>query len=495
MNNKILDVAILGSGFGGLGMATRLKDKGIENFQIFEKSAELGGVWRDNIYPGAACDTEAHLYCFSYFPNLRVSRMYAGQQELLDYLNRFADHFHLREKIQFSSEIIHAAWNNAEQLWDLQIKDKGLIKAKVFVPAWGQLNKAVIPQFKGLENFKGQYFHSAEWDTAVDLKGKKVVSIGSAASAVQYIPEVAVEADHLTVFQRSANWIMPRNQVVFTEAQLDEFEQQPEKFFDSRNYLHNFRENGFDRTQQGTDAQKEGIRVALEHLHKHVQDEELRQKLTPDYEFGCKRILRTDDYYPALARENVSLVTDAIAEITAQGIQTAAGEFIEADVIIFGTGFASQNFNGELDIVGAEDTTLSEAWQDGAAAYIGLTVPSFCNMFLVYGPNTNLNHNSIVSMLEIQHQYIADSVEYILENNASLDVKQQVFEEYNEDIQARMAGSAFSSDCSSWYKNAAGKVINNWPLNVETYRHYTVFNADDFSLGNTAAKSECAYEA
>ena len=482
MKNQVIDVAILGSGYGGLGMAAQLKRNGIENFKIFEKASELGGVWRDNIYPGAACDTQSHIYCFSYFPNLRVSRMYAGQEELLNYLQRLSQHFGLDSHIQYDSEITKATWNSQEQLWDLELANAKSVKAKVFVPAWGQLNKAVTPRFKGIENFKGKSFHSANWDYSIDLQGKKVISIGNAASAVQYIPEVAKVASQLNVFQRSANWIMPRDQQIFSEIELDEFEENPAKFFESRQHIHQMREDGFARTQQGSDSQKEGTRIALAFLNRSIDDEVLRQKLIPDYELGCKRILRTDDYFPALNRDNVSLITDSVAEITETSVITSTGDIIEADVIIFGTGFASQNFNGELDIIGNEGERLSQVWAEGAEAYLGLTVPSFNNMFVVYGPNTNLNHNSIVTMLEIQHQYIIDAVQYILAEDVSVDVKAPVFTAYNHDIQTKMADSAFSSDCSSWYKNAAGKVINNWPLNVESYRNYTQFNATDYAL-------------
>ena len=416
--------------------------------------------------------------------------MYAGQEELLNYLQHFAQHFELEDKIQYNSEIVNATWNNTEQLWTIQVKDEQPVKAKIFVPAWGQLNKPVIPKFKGMENFKGASFHSAEWDYSVSLEGKKVISIGNAASAVQYIPEVAKVASQLTVFQRSANWIMPRDQQIFTAEELDEFEAHPEKFFGSRNHIHKMREDGFDRTQHGTDSQKEGVRIALEFLEKNIDDPELRKKLTPDYEFGCKRILRTDEYYPALNCENVSLVTDGVSKITENAVITTAGEVIEADVIVYGTGFASQNFNGDLDIIGNTGSSLSEAWEDGAEAYLGLTVPGFNNMFLVYGPNTNLNHNSIVTMLEIQHDYIVDAVKYILDHQVSLDVKDHVFAEYNDAIQKKMATSAFASDCSSWYKNAAGKVINNWPLNVESYRSATQFKALDYIVHHQVEQGE-----
>ena len=480
MQDHILDVVILGAGYGGLGMAAVLKQHNIHDFKIFEKAHSLGGVWRDNIYPGAACDTQSHIYCFSYFPHLRVSRMYAGQEELLGYLQHLATHFQLHPHIQYDAEIRKATWNQAEQLWILDISGVGIVKTKVFIPAWGQLNTPVMPHFKGEERFLGPRFHSAQWRYDVDLTDKKVISIGSAASAVQYIPEVAKLAQQLTIFQRSANWIMPRDQYEFSKAELDEFEQHPERFFASRNTIHQMREEGFNRTQHGSSMQQEGQRLALEHLHRHIQDPILREKLTPDYEFGCKRILRTDDYYPTLNLAHVDLVTDSIAEITEHGIMTSAGEFIEADVIIYGTGFATQNFHGDLEIIGSRGESLSQVWAQGAEAYLGISVPSFNNMFLVYGPNTNLNHNSIVTMLEIQHQYIAEAVQYILAHQVSLDVNLPLFRAYNEDVQRQMASSAFSSDCSSWYKNAEGKVINNWPLNVEAYRQATQFVANDY---------------
>lgn len=480
MHNHILDVVILGAGYGGLGMAAVLKQHNINNFKIFEKADTLGGVWRDNIYPGAACDTQSHIYCFSYFPHLRVSCMYAGQHELLGYLDSLATHFELHPHLVYNAEIRQAIWSQTEQLWNLQVTNIGTVKTKVFIPAWGQLNTPVMPHFKGEERFLGPRFHSAAWQYDVDLEDKKVVSIGSAASAVQYIPEVAKVAQQLTIFQRSANWIMPRDQYAFSQAELNEFEQYPERFFASRNMIHQMREEGFKRTQHGSEMQQEGQRLALEHLHQHVQDPILRQKLTPDYEFGCKRILRTDDYYPSLNLEHVSLVTDSISEITEHGIVTSTGEYVEADVIIYGTGFATQNFHGDLEIIGSRGESLSQVWADGAEAYLGISVPSFHNMFLVYGPNTNLNHNSIVTMLEIQHQYIAEAVQHILMHQVSLEVDLQLFHRYNEDVQQQMASSAFSRDCSSWYKNAQGKVINNWPLNVEAYRQATQFISNDY---------------
>ena len=465
------DVVILGAGFGGLGMGAQLKEAGIENFAIFDKGPGLGGVWRENSYPGAACDTEAHLYCYSFFPHLRVSRMYADRTELMGYLERLATRYTLGPHLNFNAEVTSAVWDGANALWRLQVNGSGEHTARIFIPAWGQLNTPLVPEFPGLADFRGAAFHSARWDHTVDLTGKKIISIGSAASAVQYVPEVAKVAGSLEVFQRSANWIMPRNQVIFSKEQLDAFEENPGTFEQSRRNLHDFRENGFERTRRGTDAQHAGVAQAVAHLKAQVPDPELRRKLTPDYEFGCKRILRTDDYYPALMSDHVELVTQSIDAIVPEGVRTRDGQVHEADVIIFGTGFSSQAFQGDLQVIGASGENLKDRWADGAEAHLGMSVDGFPNMFMIYGPNTNLNHNSIITMLEIQQAYILELLEHLLPApQASVEVRGRVLASYNATLQNEMEGSAFSSDCSSWYKNAAGKVINNWSGTVEEYR-------------------------
>lgn len=474
------EVVILGAGFGGLGMAARMKIAGIDDFVVLEKRPDLGGVWLDNSYPGAACDTESHLYCYSFHPHLRVSAMYAGRDELLNYLNSLATRFNLAEHLRFNSEIRSADWDVSASLWRFELADGSRLTARYFVPAWGQLNRPTIPTIRGLASFKGEYFHSAQWRHDVNLSGKRVASIGNAASAVQYVPEIAPKVEHLTVFQRSANWIMPRNQIVFSMEQLDSYERDPHLFEESRKSLHAFREAGFERTRIGTDAQTEGKSLALAHLHRQVPDAVLREQLTPDYEYACKRILRSDDYYPALMRENVSLETAGVEAFVEDGIQTRDGRVLPFDVVVFGTGFESQAFQGSLQIRGT-DGTLAQAWEDGPEAYLGMTVPGFPNMFMLYGPNTNLNHNSIVSMLEIQQNYVIDAIGGLAAAGVrAVDVDRAVFEEYNSRLQSAMAGSAFSAGCSSWYKNAKGKVINNWAGTVDEYRTVTRWDQSAF---------------
>ncbi|AVD89964.1 NAD(P)/FAD-dependent oxidoreductase [Pseudomonas sp. SWI44] len=481
---KPYDIVILGAGFGGLGMGAQLKMQGIDNFIILERGARIGGVWRDNAYPGAACDTESHLYCYSFHPHLRVSKMYADRDELLNYMDSLANRYALMQHVKLNSELSQANWDEQTNTWAFELADGTQVQGRFFVPAWGQLNKPAIPAFKGLDSFAGDYFHSAQWPEGLDLTGKKVASIGAAASAVQYVPEVAKQASHLTVFQRSANWIMPRNQIVFTPEQLDAYAADPSLFEESRRNLHAFRENGFARTRHGTEAQQEGIAMATGHLAAQVPDAALRAKLTPDYEFACKRILRSDDYYPALMRSNVSLETAAVDHFVPEGIVDKNGLLHELDTVIFGTGFESQAFQGDLQVTGAQGQTLHQRWEQGAEAYLGMTVPGFPNMFMIYGPNTNLNHNSIITMLEIQQRYIIQAVQGLADNpHTALDVKVDNFNTYNDSLQTNMQSSAFSSDCSSWYKNAAGKVINNWSGTVDEYKALAAdWNLDDYHL-------------
>lgn len=482
-------VAILGSGFGGLGMAAQLVRAGIEDFAVFEKADSVGGVWRDNTYPGAACDTQAHVYCFTYFPHLRVSQMYAAGEEMLGYQVALKDAFGIEKHMHYNAEVIEARWNDEAANWEIKTRDGGEYTADFFIPAWGQLNAPKTPEWEGMEKFKGIQFHSAEWRHDVDLTGKKVISIGSAASAVQYIPEVAKTAGHLDVFMRSANYILPRDQITFTPEQLDNFEQHPETFEASRREIHTMREEGFERTRNNTSSQAEGRQEALNYLYEVVTDPELREKLTPNYDFGCKRILRTSAFYPALLRDNVSVVTEGIDHFTENGIVTADGVEHEADVIIYGTGFYSQRFQGDLKIIGRDGLSLADRWgEEDAEAYVGLSVDGFPNMFLMYGPNTNLNHNSVVTMLEIQQEHVLDALRKTADlDKASVEVKPEVLEAFNTKLQKDMEGSSFSSDCSSWYKNSKGKVINNWSGTVEEYRQLAEeFKPEDYVVRSGA---------
>ena len=467
----IFDAAIVGAGFGGLGAAAQLTRAGLNNYVVLERANEIGGVWRDNSYPGAACDTQSVIYCYTYFPHLSVTRLYSERAELLSYLNALAAEYGLFDRIGFGSEVTRAAWNEADALWEIETRSGERYRARAFVPAWGQLGVPYIPDIPHIDSFTGRMFHSARWDHELDLTGLRVASIGNAASAVQYVPEVAKETAQLTVFQRSANYLFPRGQEIFSEERQAAFQNDPSIFEALQTEIHEMREAAFQRVRHGTVAQATGVAEAMAHLYAQVPDPELRVKLTRDYEFGCKRILRTDDYYPALMRENVELVTEGLSAGTRKGIRTVDGVVREFDVIIFGTGFRSQAFQAGMDVIGRNGRTLDSRWGDEPEAFLGLSVDGFPNMFLVYGPNTNLNHNSIVTMMEVQHEFIVASVRRLVATpGLALDVRPDVVAEHNDFVQTELRQSAYSSDCSSWYKNAAGRVINNWYGNVEDYR-------------------------
>lgn len=472
--DHVYSAIVIGAGFGGLGQGAQFVQDGVEDFLILERGDDVGGVWRENTYPGVACDTQSVIYCFSYFLNLKVSRMFAGQKELQGYLRSLAEEFGLGKHLRFGQNVIETVWDEERLIWTVRTSDGTQFLTRSLVAAWGQLNEPNIPDFPGADSFEGVAFHSAQWRHDLDLTGKRVASIGSAATAVQYVPEVAKIASKLTVIQRSANYILPRDQYVFTEEETTRFLTDPDSYRELRQSIHEVREAGFERTRTHTEANEEGVELARQHREAQIADPELRAKLTPDYDYGCKRILRSDDFFPALTRDNVELVTERIAEFTPSGIRTQDGVEHEFDVIIYATGFHSHAFQGSTRVVGRNGITLDERWGNAPEAYLGITVDNFPNLFLVYGPNTNLNHNSVVSMLEPQHRYISQAVKYLTaDGSRALEVDREVLEHFTTYLQEELEKSAFSSDCSSWYKNEDGRVINNWSGTVEEYRSKT----------------------
>jgi len=469
-----LDVVILGAGFSGIGLGIKLLQDNKTNFAIIEQADAIGGTWRDNVYPGAGCDTESHLYCFSFALNPSVSRVYARQPEILAYIKRISREHGLDPYIRLNTTVTSAVWDDQALVWNISLKDGSVLIARNFVAAWGQLNRPQIPRIPGQDDFTGVAFHSARWPRDVALNGKRVASIGNAASAVQYVPEIAPIVAHLDVFQRSPNWIVPRLDRPYTEAELAEYNDGPGVMANHRQALFEWRESTFLRMKQGSDEALALEQAAIDHLRAQIGDETLRERLTPDYPLGCKRILRSDDYYPALCRDNVELITAGIERIEANGILTNDGKFHEVDVIVYGTGFETQSFQGPVEVTGRAGQDLRESWRDGAHAYLGTCVSGFPNFFLMYGPNTNLGHNSILSMLESQFDFILQALHAQLSMNVNaLEVKLAVSTEYNADLQKQMKGAAWSGGCTSWYKNAAGQVINNWTGTVQEFQEKT----------------------
>ena len=457
-------VAILGAGFAGLCMGLRLQAQGETSFVILEKADRVGGTWRENVYPGSGCDIPSHLYSYSFEPNPDWPEIYSAQPDILAYIDGVVEKHQLSKHIRFNAEVIGAAWDEAGGFWRIATASGGSVTAQSFVTAWGQLNRPKLPPIEGRDDFAGPAFHSAHWDTSVDLAGKRVAVIGNGASAIQFVPAVAKVAANLTLFQRSPNWLVPRMNRPYTEAEKAQFKAQPAAMEKVRSEIFEMAEARLAAKRAGT-LPVEEVPIPLAHLHAQVADPVLRAKLTPDYEIGCKRVLISNDFYPALTRPNVELVTEAIARMTPQGVVDAAGRLHEVDVVIYATGFETKSFAGETAITGLGGVSLADAWQDGPEAYLGLTVSGFPNLFMLYGPNTNLGHNSIIYMIEAQVNYVLQA----LAAGRPLSVKAQVMARYNEDLQQQLAHTPWAGTCTSWYKTADGKILNNWPDTAGAY--------------------------
>ncbi|MGI4860733.1 MAG: flavin-containing monooxygenase [Janthinobacterium lividum] len=408
-------------------------------------------------------------------------------------MKRIVDDHGLRPYIRLGTTVVSALWDDATLLWQVTLADGSVLTARNFVAAWGQLNRPQVPVIAGQDAFDGVQFHSARWRHDVALAGKRVASIGNAASAVQYIPEIAPVVGHLDVFQRSPNWIVPRLDRPYSAEEIAGYRTVPDLFAKHRQELFAWRETTFLRMKQGSAEARELENIALEHLRSQVPDPELRKKLTPDYPLGCKRILRSDDYFPAIVRDNVSLITAGISHVVPEGIVTSDGALHPVDVIIYGTGFETQSFQGNVEVSGRDGQSLRDTWKEGAHAYLGMCVSGFPNFFMLYGPNTNLGHNSILSMLETQFDYVLQALA-VQERpgSAALDVRPGVVSRFNDTLQGEMDDAAWSGGCNSWYKNAAGKVINNWSGTVGHYQDKARrFDADEF-LALSKAETRCA---
>lgn len=459
-------VAILGAGFSGLCMAVRLAKAGIRSFTIYEKSDGVGGTWRDNSYPGAGCDIPSHLYSFSFDRRPDWSRHYALQPEILRYLDDCVDRFGLRSKIRFGVEIVGARFDDAEALWHLRTRSGETFTADVLVTGLGQLNRPSVPEIPGLEQFTGTAFHSARWDHSSDLAGKRVAVIGNGASAVQFVPRIAPDVARLHLFQRSANWILPRNDAAYSAIAQRIFRSLPALEWMHRAAIYWALETRFLAMQNRTGRWVAPLveRAAMAHLEAQVPDADVRAKLVPDYPLGCKRVLISDDFYPALARANVEVVTSPIERFVRDGVVTADRRHRPVDTLIFGTGFESLSFLAPLEIEGRHGVRLGDVWRDGAEAYLGTAVAGFPNLFILYGPNTNLGHNSIVFMVEAQVGWAVRCVEELFRRDAGwLDVRREAMDAYNRDLQERMLDTVWMAGCHNWYKTASGKVTNNWP--------------------------------
>ncbi|HUA74928.1 MAG TPA: NAD(P)/FAD-dependent oxidoreductase [Solirubrobacteraceae bacterium] len=476
-------VAIVGSGFSGLGAAIRLKQEGIEDFVVLERAEELGGTWRENTYPGCACDVPSHLYSFSFAPNPGWSRTFSGQPEIWDYLRTVAREHGLDEHIRYRHEVTSARWDEPAARWRIATS-AGELSASLLIVGAGPLSEPRLPEIEGIEEFRGRIFHTARWDHERPLSGERVAVIGTGATAVQLIPKIQPQVARLHVFQRTPGWILPQRDRAISALERRLYRRFPLAQRLVRYAIYGARELyvlPFMRPRAGSPPE----RVAHRHLENQVADPRLRARLEPNYRIGCKRVLLSDGFYPALQQPNVELVTDGIARISERGVVTSDGAERELDTIVLGTGFRASDFPPGEWISDGSGRSLKQAWQGSPHAYLGTTVSGFPNLFLMVGPNTGLGHNSIVYMIESQLRFVLECIRYMDRHRIeSFDVREPRERSYNERIQRRLRPTVWNSGgCVSWYRNERGENTTIWPGPTWPFRHQLRrFDPGDYEL-------------
>jgi cation diffusion facilitator CzcD-associated flavoprotein CzcO len=458
-------IVIIGAGFGGMCMAMQLKRAGYHDFVILEKDDDLGGTWRDNAYPGCACDVPSHMYSFSFELNPDWSRMFASQREIWEYLRRCAAKYGLAAHIRHGCAVERMEWDDATERWSVVTATGEVYTARAIVSGIGALHVPSVPEIPGAELFTGAAFHSARWDRSFDPSGKRVAVIGTGASAIQFIPEIAERAARLHVFQRTPPWVHPRPDFEIPPAVRAAFKAAPpvmRAFRDSIYWMLELRALGFavhPRLMAPLQA------MAERHIAGQISDPLLRAKVTPDYRIGCKRILLSSDYYPALTRPDVDLVTDPIARITGSGLVCADGTAYDVDAIIYGTGFKTVDAIADMNVAGRDGVKLADVWRGGVEAYHGISVAGFPNFFLLLGPNTGLGHNSVVFMIETQVQHVMSCLRLLAGRKAgTIEVKAAAMRRFNTGIHRRLARAVWNEGgCTSWYLDAEGVNRALWP--------------------------------
>jgi cation diffusion facilitator CzcD-associated flavoprotein CzcO len=465
------DMVILGAGFGGLCMGIKLLEAGIRNFVILEKDHEIGGTWRDNTYPGAACDVQSHLYSYSFDGKADWGQRYAGWREIQDYILDTTHKHGLRPHIRFGCAVNAAHFDPATGSWAIGIESGETLTARHFVLAAGPLHRPQIPQLPGLEKFRGRVFHSARWDHDYDLAGKRVASLGTGGSAIQYCPEIAPAVAQLHVFQRTPGWVIPRDTTTYSEAAKRRYGR-----FDWWRKIHRARLYWTNESRVWPifhpAAARALQRVARLYIRRQVKDRKLADALTPSYTIGCKRILISSAWYPMFSRPNVELVTEGIREVREYGIVTVDGIERPVDCIILGTGFVvdPRIYMRNFPVTGLPGHTLQSDWQAGAEAYYGITVTGYPNLFQLVGPNTALGHNSIIFMIECQVRYVMACLRELKARQADwLDVTADAQKQFNRRVQRSLNGTVWTSGCKSWYQQSDGKNFTIWPWSTWRY--------------------------
>ena len=483
------DIVIIGTGFAGMGMAIKLKESGRDDFVVLEKAHDVGGTWRDNTYPGCECDIPSHMYSFSHELNDNWSKSFSGQPEIWAYMRKVADKHDLRKMINFGVEVKGASWDEAAKRWTIHTNGLTYV-ARVLVAGVGGLHIPNIPELTGTDTFDGPMFHSARWDHNVDLKDKKVVVIGTGASAIQFIPIIAQEVGKLTVFQRTPAWVLPKKDKQTSSLKKTAFANVPGAMRAYRNALYWGLESRAVAFNGHLNVLPFAEKIVTRYLKKTIQDEELRAKLTPDYRLGCKRVLQSNTYYPTFLRDNVDLNTDGVAEIVSDGVIDKNGVKHEADVIIWGTGFHVIDAFDYLSIKGREGRDLATQFKEGGVeTYLGMTIHNFPNLYFMLGPNTALGHNSVVFMIEQQTKYIIRMLDEMrLRGAASAEATLEAQTEFNVEVQKRVSKGIWTTGgCTSWYLDSHGKNRTIWPKFTFQYWWETrKVNTPDFTWEKAA---------
>jgi cation diffusion facilitator CzcD-associated flavoprotein CzcO len=463
-------IAVVGGGFGGVGAAVMLRRAGYRDVTVFERRERVGGVWHDNTYPGAACDVPSHLYEFSFAPNPRWSRRYAPQAEIQDYLEAVARAYGVLDRARLGTEALEARWDGGRRRWTLATT-AGSLECDVLITACGQLNRPNVPAIPGLSEFAGPCFHTAEWRHDVPLEGKRVALIGTGCSAIQAGPAIQPVVRQLVVYQRSPGWTLPRMDFAYSERAKRLFERYPMLQRLDRASILAFHELGAAAMTKRRWLLPAFKAIGRRQINRAIDDPELRRKVTPRDEIGCKRVMVTDDWYPTLTRPNVELVTEAIESVTAAGVRTADGREREADAIVLATGFKTHGFVAPMEIHGAGGRPLSEEWSEVPRAYLGLTVPGFPNLFLIYGPNTNGGTGSVVYTIEAGMQHVLAALRELERAGAStIEVRREAADEFDRELRAALDDTVWHTGCTSWYLDENGNDPNQWPWQWSTYR-------------------------
>ncbi len=468
-------VAVIGSGFGGLGAAVRLRREGITDFVVLERADGVGGTWRDNSYPGCACDVPSHLYSFSFAPNPDWPRTFSGQPHIRAYLERVADTFGLRPHLRFGAEVERMAWDPGRLRWELTTAS-GQLTADVVVSATGPLSDPRTPDIPGLDTFPGKVFHSARWDHDHDLTGERVAMIGTGASAIQIVPSLQPRVSRLTLFQRTPAWVMPRMDRAIGGAERALHRALPVTAKLRRGLLWGIRELQVQAFTKHPGQLGFVERIARRNMASAIKDPALRAKLTPDYRIGCKRILLSNDYYPALARPNVDVVASGLGEVRGSTLVAADGTEAEADAIVFGTGFHVTDMPIADRVVGADGRTLAETWKGGMRALRGAAAAGFPNWMTIIGPNTGLGNSSMILMIESQLNYMADYLRQldVLGGRVALDPRPEAVRAWNDRVQQRMERTVWNTGgCTSWYLDPSGRNTTIWPGTTAEFRRET----------------------